>query len=330
MARRNMGRVMTLLLYALTVLIWGTTWFAMIYQLGEVAPAASLTYRYLAAGALLLAGAWVAGRRVRLTRREHLWCAAQGALMFSVSYWFTYLAAAHLTTGIIALIFSAASAVTMLISAALARAMPPSRALLGAVLGMAGIGMVFWPEIAGVEAGGPEMFSGTIVALSVLMFSAGGLIGARNQAHGMPRFATIGWSMIYGAFPLALLTLARGERFGFELTVPYVASFIYLTVLGSCAVFALYFSVVERIGPEKASYATVLFPLVALAVSTVAEDYHWPALALLGVPLALTGNALVLTGGRSPAPRRGAENQAHSVERPINADPAKRDRRPAG
>lgn len=318
---------MTLLLYALTVLIWGTTWFAMIFQLGEVPPAASLTYRYFAAGALVLAGAWVVGKRVRLSRREHIWSAAQGALMFSVNYWFTYLAAAHLTTGIIALMFSGASAVTMLMSAALARAWPAPRALLGAAMGMAGIGLVFWPEIAGIEAGGPELFAGSIVALSVIMFAAGSLIGARNMGAGMPRFATVGWSMIYGAVLLGILTVARGEGFGFDTSLSYLSSLAYLTVFGSVTVFALYFTVVERIGAEKASYATVLFPLVALAVSTVAEDYHWPALALLGVPLALAGNALVLTRGGAPLPASalpaaaaGAQRQREPVEGPLVAE----------
>jgi hypothetical protein len=60
--------------------------------------------------------------------------------------------------------------------------------------------------------------------------------------------------------------------------------------------------VVERIGAERASYATVMFPLVALAVSTAAEGYRWPALALVGVPLTLLGNALVLIRTRVPAP----------------------------
>ena len=294
---------MTLLLYAVAVVIWGTTWYAMLFQLGEVAPAASLTYRYLGAGALLLAGAWVAGKRVRLSWPEHRWCAVQGALMFSVGYWLTYNAAEHLTTGIIALMFSSASAVTMAMSAVVARALPRPRALLGALCGIAGVALVFWPEVAGVAADGPEVRAGLMVALSVLLFSAGGLVGARNQGSGMPRFATIGWAMVYGGLVLAALTLARGEPFGFEWTGPYVASLLYLTVLGSGVVFILYFNVVERVGAERASYATVMFPLVALAVSTVAEDYHWPALALLGVPLAVLGNVLVLTGGPLPEPR---------------------------
>lgn len=305
---------MTLLLYLVMVVIWGTTWFAMIWQLGEVAPAASLTYRYVGAGLMLLGFAAVSGRRVRLSVREHLRCALQGALMFSFNYWLTYLAAATLTTGIIALMFSSASAITMVLSAAVARALPSQRAMLGAVLGIAGVGLVFWPEIAGVSLDGPEATAGLLVAISVAAFSVGGLVGARNQALGMPRFGTIGWSMLYGGLIMAALTAARGESFGFDLSAPYVASLAYLTVFGSVTVFVLYFEVVERIGAEKASYATVLFPLVALAVSTVAEGYHWPALALVGVPLALAGNALVLTRGRSPAPGAGAPGQPQPLE----------------
>jgi drug/metabolite transporter (DMT)-like permease len=293
---------MTLLLYAVAVVVWGTTWYAMLFQLGEVAPAASLTYRYLGSGALLLLGAWAAGKRVRLSWPEHRRCALQGATMFSVGYWLTYVAAEHLTTGIIALVFSGASAVTMAMSAVVARALPRPRALVGALCGVAGVGLVFWPEVSGVAADGPEVRAGLMVCLSVVLFSAGGLVGARNQALGQPRFATIGWAMLYGGLVLAGFTLLRGERFGFEWTVPYVASLLYLSLFGSVAVFVLYFTVIERIGAERASYATVMIPLVALAVSTVAEDYRWPALALLGVPLALAGNALILTGGRRPAP----------------------------
>lgn len=319
---------MTLLLYAAAVLVWGTTWYAMIGQLGEVAASASLTYRYVGAGLLLLTGATLAGKRVRLTAREHLWCAFQGALMFSVGYWLTYVAAAVLTTGIIALMFSGASAITMVISAALARTMPRPRAMLGALLGIAGIGLVFWPEISLMTPGGPEAKAGLMVAISVLLFSCGGLVGARNLAAGMPRFATIGWAMLYGAAVLAAFTVARGESFDFDLSLPYVGSLIYLTVFGSGAVFALYFTVIARIGAEKASYATVLFPLVALAVSTVLEDYHWPALALIGVPVALVGNALVLTTRRLPKAASGGKCQPQPVKGAGPVKFADIDRRP--
>ncbi|MEO1494117.1 MAG: DMT family transporter [Pseudomonadota bacterium] len=289
----------TLLLYIAAVLVWGTTWIMMKYQLGEVAPAASLTYRYLAAGSLILAGAALVGKRVRLTRTEHGWCALQGLCMFSVNYWLTYLAAAHLTTGIVSVFFAGAAAVTMVMSAALTRRLPSLRAIIGAMLGIAGIALVFWPEVAEVAHDGPEIWAGAIVVVSVTLFSAGGLIGARNLASGQPRYGTIGWGMLYGGMIMAVLTLARGETFGFSLTPAYIWSLLWLTLLGSGAVFVLYFAVIERIGAEKASYATVMFPLVALVVSTFAEGYTWPGLALIGVPLALIGNGLVLWQGRS-------------------------------
>lgn len=313
----------TLTLYVATVVVWGTTWIMMKYQLGEVAPSASLTYRYLAAGTLILAGAMLAGKRVRLTGTEHLWCAAQGACMFSVNYWLTYLAAAHLTTGIVSVFFAGAAAATMTMSAVVHRRLPTGRAVIGACLGIVGIALVFWPEIESVAPGGPEIWAGGVVVISVCLFSAGGLIGARNMSSGQPRFATIGWGMVYGGVIMAALTLARGETFGFSWTPAYLWSLLWLTLLGSGAVFVLYFAVIERIGAEKASYATVMFPLVALVVSTFVEDYDWPGLALVGVPLALIGNGLVLWRGRtlapaSPAARGRRPGEPQPIEWPVN------------
>ena len=288
----------TILLYAATVLVWGSTWIAMKFQLGQVAPAASLSYRYFLAGSLVLIGAWAVGKVIRIGWRQHLWCAGQGALMFSVNYWLTYLAAAHLTTGVVSVFFAGVSGATMLITWVLFRKVPQLLPATGAALGVAGTALVFWPEVAGLPIDGPEMVSGALLILSVFMFASGGLVGARNLASGMPRYATIGWAMCYGSAWMVCLTLIRGESFDFELSLNYIGSLIWLIVMGSGVVFVMYFIVIERIGPERAAYASVMFPLVALVISTIAEDYHWPWMALIGVPLAILGNGLVLWQGR--------------------------------
>ena len=309
----------TLLLYVSAVVIWGSTWIMIKFQLGTVAPSASLTYRYLAAGVLILIGARLFGKLIRLTYRQHLWCVLQGALMFSINYWLTYLAAAELTTGIVSVFFAGAAGVTMLLSSVIYRRLPMLRAVIGAMLGVVGIALVFWPEVEGLSLNGPKVMAGLLVTISVVMFAAGGLVGARNMGSGMPRYATIGWAMVYGAGWMTLVLLLRGESFGFEWTHRYVWSLTWVTLLGSIAVFVLYFAVIERIGAEKASYATVMFPLVALVVSTFFEDYNWPGLALVGVPLALIGNALVLyQGSASPAPASSAPGEFEPVEWPVN------------
>ena len=46
-------------LYVITVLIWGSTWFAIEFQLGTVAPEVSIVYRYALAAFLLFLIPWL-------------------------------------------------------------------------------------------------------------------------------------------------------------------------------------------------------------------------------------------------------------------------------
>jgi len=79
--------------------------------------------------------------------------------------------------------------------------------------------------------------------------------------------------------------------------------------------FTAYLLLVGRLGPERAAYCTVLFPLVALAISSVVEDYRWTPPALAGLALVMTGNVLVFRkpkAGATPRAARGALNPAGS------------------
>ena len=79
-------------------------------------------------------------------------------------------------------------------------------------------------------------------------------------------------------------------------------SLVYLAIGASVIAFASYLTLLRRIGAARAGYATVLFPIVALAISTLVEGYVWTPLAILGVALALAGNVLVLRRRSAPAP----------------------------
>ena len=68
-------------------------------------------------------------------------------------------------------------------------------------------------------------------------------------------------------------------------------SFVYL-LLGLIA-FTAYLTLVGRMGPERAAYCTVLFPVVALNISVFVEGYQWTAPALFGLLLVMLGNVLV-------------------------------------
>jgi drug/metabolite transporter (DMT)-like permease len=83
---------------------------------------------------------------------------------------------------------------------------------------------------------------------------------------------------------------------------PYVLSLLYLSLAGTALAFGLYLALIKRIGASRAAYSSVLFPVVALAVSTVFESYAWSLPAIIGLAVLVAGNALALGGANRRVP----------------------------
>src|SRR3990167_1983905 len=92
-------------LYLATVLIWGSTFYAIKFQLGDVPEMWSIAYRFGLAALLLWL--WCLWRKLplRFSRRQHGWMALQGLFLFCLNYLLIYLATSNLTSGLIAVVF---------------------------------------------------------------------------------------------------------------------------------------------------------------------------------------------------------------------------------
>lgn len=284
----------TVFLYISVVLIWGSTWLAVRYQVGIVPPEVSVAYRIGIASLIFFAWSLARGLPLRFTPREHLFMMLQGTLIFSTNFFFFYLAAAHLTTGVIAVIFSTASAMTILLNSLLSRRAPPLHFLVGAALGIVGISLVFSNELAGLRFQSTTSLGLLFSFAGTLCFSLGSIVSARNRVAGLSVCGNTAWAMLYGVGLLCILSLLRGKQFSFDLALPYMTSLAYLSIIGSVVAFAAYFALLARIKTEQANYATVLFPVVALTLSTFFEGYQWTVSAGFGVLLTMAGNILVL------------------------------------
>jgi drug/metabolite transporter (DMT)-like permease len=287
------------LLYVLTVFFWGTSWLAIKFQLGVVAPEVSVLYRMAAAAAILIAYCLVARRPMRFSLRDHGFMALQGLFLFSANYVLIYLGTQYLTSGLVAVAFS--SIVVMnIVGTALLFAVPiRSRVVLGAAAGIAGLSLVFWPEIRAFDLARDGTVGLALVLAGTALASLGMLTSARNQMHGLPVVQTNAFGMTYGALVLVALTLGLGRPFDFDGSFVYVASLFYLALFATVLAFGCYLTLLGRIGADRAAYATVLFPIVALALSTVFEGFHWTLPAALGLVMVLVGNALIVTRGPS-------------------------------
>ncbi len=282
-------------LYLASVLIWGSTWYAIKFQLGVVAPEVSLVYRFALAAIILLSFCALTGRSLRYSLRQHWFIALQGLFLFSSNYLVFYWATGLLTSGIVALMFSTVILMNIVNGAIFMRLAVSRRVILGACFGIAGIASIFWAELGAVDNNADTWRGLWMCLLATFFASIGNIISARNQKNGIPVIQTNAWGMGYGALVMLAYALVSGVSFNYDPGFSYSVSLIYLSVFGSILAFGFYLTLVGRIGADKAAYAAVLFPVIALGLSTIFENYQWSLRAVFGFALVLLGNYIVLT-----------------------------------
>jgi drug/metabolite transporter (DMT)-like permease len=280
--------------FIVCVAIWGSTWLAITFQLGKVAPEASVFYRFLL-GSLLIFGYCLVRRMPLAYRvREHLWIALFGILMFSVSYICVYYAEQYVVSGLVAVGYSASPLLGML-GMRLCFGTPMTRQILvGSILGIVGIALVFWPEFAHLQGDGKTALGAIYTVIAVLVSVLGSLVAYRNQEAQLPLWQSMAWGMLYGAlFSLAVM-LAMGKSLDFEFTPAYVLSLLYLTILGSIVAFGCYLTLLKRIGAARSGYIGVMVPIVALVISAAFEGFRWHPLTWIGIAVSVAGNVIIL------------------------------------
>ena len=295
MARRFHPRTLnTLTVFAGCIAIWGTTWLAITYQLGSVPVEASVAYRFLLAAALLAAYCKLRRLPMRFSAAEHAALALLGILMYSVGYLFVYRAEMHVASGLVAVGYSASPLLAMFgMRIAFRQAMTP-RMVLGALLGVTGVALVYWPELDHATHRGSVALGALLTALAVLVTTLGNLVAHRNHERKLHSWATMAWSMGYGGFASLVAAFAFGESLTMGWSPAYLLSLLYLTVFGSILAFAGFLELLGRIGPSRASYVGVMVPIVALVISSMFEGFAWHAFTFFGVAISVAGNVLVL------------------------------------
>ena len=285
-------------LYLASVLIWGSTWYAIKFQLGVVAAEVSLVYRFALAAVILLVFCLLTGRSLKYSASQHGFIALQGLFLFSSNYLIFYWATELLTSGIVALMFSTVILMNIVNGAIFMRLRVSRRVIVGACFGIAGIAAIFWSEVSGVENSAATWRGLWMCVIATYSASVGNIISARNQQNQIPVVQTNAWGMTYGALIMALYALFSQVPFNYDPAIAYSGSLIYLSVFGSIFAFGSYLTLVGRIGADKAAYAAVLFPVIALGISTLFEGYEWTLRAVFGFVLVLLGNYIVLTRSR--------------------------------
>ena len=281
-------------LFAIPTLIWGSTWLAITFQLGIVAAEVSVAYRFALAALILAIWCRATGRSLAFSRRDHTFLLAQGVLMFGANYVAIYEAERYLTSGLVAVLFSTI-VFTNPIGMRIVYGAPVARhTLFAAVLGVAGVVLLFLPELLTVKSSASVALGIAFGLAGTLLATGGNLIAVRNHHARVGVLEGTVWGMTWGAATAALIAMITGAPWTFDASPRYALSLVYLAVFGSIVAFGAYFLLLRKVGIGLASYTGVATPVIAVLLSTLFEGFAWTWTAVFGVALAATGNFIAL------------------------------------
>ena len=287
-------------LYTVTVIVWGVSWHAMLYQVG-VAPELSIAYRFILAAGIMVAFCLATGRRFRFPTRDVGLMALLGLFLFSANYILFYYAAAHLATGLLAVVFSMITVMNMVNGAILFGHRIEPRVAVAAAFGLVGLALTFWPDFVGHQINHGVVLGLVLSVLGTLCASFGNMasVGLGRRGIGVVESNTIG--MCVGAAVSFVFAMLHGAPLVYNPATSYTVSMLFLALFATVIGFGCFLTMARRIGASRAAYSSVLFPILALALSAVFEDYRPPVQAILGVALILVGNVFALWRRQAPA-----------------------------
>ncbi len=289
----------------LCTLIWGSTWTAIRYQLGVVDHSWSIAYRFGLAALTMYVLARRNGAPIMVRRQDLMLVTAVAVMQFLLNFVCIYAAEGHITSGLVAMIFSLLIVPNALFGW-LFMGLKVSRSfIIGTVLAVAGMALLFHPQLGDVGGGDGHILLGVALTLgAVFSASVGNLLQATKRAGAMHWATLLLWAMGLAALFNALLAFALTGPPQWDPRPSYWIATVYLGLLGTALSFPVYLMVIRLIGPARAAYSGIIIPIVAMGFSTILEGYRWTPEAIAGAMLAVIGLYFALSA-RKPARKSG-------------------------
>lgn len=288
-----------LLLLALAAL-WGTAFMFISMGLPRFPPVLFAAIRFDIAGLVLLAIAlW---RRADLRPRTRAqWTAIALAAVLNVAGYHAFLfwGQQYTTAGVAAVIVALNPLLTTVASRALLEDERIGwRGLLGLALGFGGA-----VALAVLKPG--PLFTGAGLAelaiLGAVACWAVGATGVRKTQHGLDVFAFTAWQQLVGAVLLHGASLAL-EPQAVVWDGPGVVALLYLALVSSSLGFVMFFTLLERVGPIRATTVSHVAPVFAALAGTLVLGQAFEPRAVLAFALIAGGFFLVVRSKGQAAP----------------------------
>ncbi|NTZ43445.1 DMT family transporter [Altererythrobacter sp. SALINAS58] len=297
--------------FLLTGIIWGSTWWVIKDQIDGVPPSWSVAWRFLLATPAMFLVAKFMGKSLAIGRNGQWLALAIGITQFCGNFNFVYRAELHLTSGIVAVMFTMLIVPNAIFGRFLLGNAVTRNFVIGSMVALSGIALLLVHEAQMSPLDGNIALGITLAAMGILSASIANVVQANKTGRVLPMVSLLAWSMLYGTiadFALAWWTAGPPE---IPTRPSYWAGIAWLALAGSVVTFPLHYTLVRNIGAGRAAYNGIVTVIVAMLLTTLFEGYRWTPLTVLGAVLALIGLVLALRARRvSVAPPVSAAEEA--------------------
>ncbi|SYZ74648.1 putative DMT superfamily drug/metaboltie permease [Candidatus Zixiibacteriota bacterium] len=284
---------MSITLFALLSLIWGSTWMAIKIGLEDSPPFWSAGIRFVAASLIIVIINSIRRRVYPRDKGEIIKIAFPGVFMYAASYMLVYSAETHIDSSLTAVIFSGFPIFVALISYFMLREERLSPlGWLGMAIGLIGIVMVSYSSLQESQF----RFWGVLMAVLAAVASAYGTVYIRAYLKNHDIFVMAAIQMTVGAILIILTAMIFEPLSAFKITAKSVGALAYLALFGTVVAFLGYYWLLQKMRAISVSLISFIIPVIAILVGHFFLSETITALVIFGTILILAGVALVLRG----------------------------------
>jgi drug/metabolite transporter (DMT)-like permease len=301
------SRWQVILAFGLVYLFWGSTYLAIDIAVQSIPPGLMCAVRFVIAGVVMLFVCALTGRRIWYTPRQIASSCVVGVLLLMGGNLTLSYAELSVSTGLAALIVAITPLWFLVLDSMLLghhRIAPRGKA--GLALGVAGLLVLFYPELTSSTAlGRKELWASLSLIGGSFSWALGSVLSKRWQS-GMDPFSSTGWQVTAAGVANFVFAVLVEDLHRVVWTTRGIAAVAYLVVCGSWIGYTAYIWLLEHVPTSKVSTYAYVNPVVAVFLGWVVLHERVSKFILAGSAVVVL-SVILVTSAKVKETRLGEE-----------------------
>lgn len=245
--------------YLSLCLIWGSTWLGIRFLVADVPVLEGAALRFMIGGLILLGLALA--RRRPWPRDGRAWNAI-GVLsltMMAVPYGLLFWAEQHVTSSMTAVLFSALPLLVALLTPVMTHNKVPREAVFAMTIAFAGLLMLFYRNLSS----GLALWGGAAVLVAMAL-SAWSVVYAKKRLLEVDAVVSTAMQFLLASVALWWGDWVLEARRHAHWTKSAIGALAFLTIVGSCVAFVVYYWLLKRMQAYQLSTINLVIPIIAV------------------------------------------------------------------